>query len=199
MRTDKKFLNGLLAGSAGLIILGALPCHADELRSELAACREITSDSARLICFDRIAGAVGSAGPSRAASVTSAAEPTAATVARPAAPVPATAVVAAPAVVTLDAQEKFGLNEREIAAKEVEAGSRPVDATKIQARIVGMRQSPDGHVVFTFDNGQIWRQLLPEGDMLARLGDQVVISRALFGSYWLELRSKRGCKVTRVH
>ena len=198
MQTNNRFLQGFLAGSAMLIVLGAVPCFADELRGELAECREIAADSVRLACFDRIAGGVVSLKPTGAAPVTAAAEPAAVTVVPAAAPVSAAATVGGGGAATLDGQEKFGLNEREIAAKEVAAGTRPVDAEKIQARIVGMQQAPDGHVVFTFDNGQAWRQLLPEGDMLARLGDQVVISRALFGSYWLELRSKRGCKVTRV-
>ena len=60
-----------------LIVLGAVPCFADELRGELAECREIAADSVRLACFDRIAGGVVSLKPTGAAPVTSAAEPAA--------------------------------------------------------------------------------------------------------------------------
>jgi hypothetical protein len=34
---------------------------------------------------------------------------------------------------------------------------------------------------------------------MAKGGDAVTISRGLLGSYWLQLPSKRGCKVNRVH
>jgi hypothetical protein len=52
--------------------------------------------------------------------------------------------------------------------------------------------------VFTLDNGQVWRQISTEADLLAKQGDAVTISRGLLGSYWLALKSKRGCKVTRL-
>jgi hypothetical protein len=53
-------------------------------------------------------------------------------------------------------------------------------------------------VVFTLDNDQVWRQLAAEGDLLAKEGDAVTVSRGLLGSYWLQLKSGRGCKVTRL-
>jgi len=85
-----------------------------------------------------------------------------------------------------------------IAAKERAAGTRPPETAKIEARITGLQLSASGRVVFTLDNGQVWRQLLVEADMLAKLGDSVTISRGWLDSYWLQLRSGRGCKVTRV-
>jgi hypothetical protein len=90
------------------------------------------------------------------------------------------------------------LPERAVAAKEVAAGTRAADAAKIEAHIVQLSAAPDGRMVFSLDNGQVWRQLLVEGDLLAKPNDAVTISRALLGSYWLELSSKRGCKVMRV-
>jgi hypothetical protein len=97
----------------------------------------------------------------------------------------------------LNPEQQFGLPDRAVAAKEVAAGMRAADAQKIQAHIIGLSLAA-GRTVFTLDNGQVWRQLLAEGDMLARLGDVATISRGLFDSYWLELKSKRGCKVTRL-
>jgi len=85
-----------------------------------------------------------------------------------------------------------------IAAKERAAGTRPAETTKIDARITGLQLNATGRVVFTLDNGQVWRQLLVEADMLAKLGDAVTISRGWLDSYWLQLRSGRGCKVVRV-
>jgi hypothetical protein len=56
----------------------------------------------------------------------------------------------------------------------------------------------EGRTLFTLDNTQVWRQLESDGDMLAKLGDSATISRGLLGSYWLQLKNGRGCKVTRA-
>jgi hypothetical protein len=44
----------------------------------------------------------------------------------------------------------------------------------------------------------MWRQVESDGDMLAKLSDVATISHGLLGSYWLQLKSGRGCKVTRI-
>jgi hypothetical protein len=98
----------------------------------------------------------------------------------------------------LDPQKQFGLPERAVAAKEVAAGARDTLAAKIEARIERLIPGADGRLVFTLDNAQVWRQIEAEGDLLAKEGDAVTISRGMLGSYWLQLNSKRGCKVTRV-
>jgi hypothetical protein len=90
------------------------------------------------------------------------------------------------------------LSAAAIAAKERAAGARPAETVKIEARITGLALNGTGRVVFTLDNGQVWRQLLVEADMLAKLNDAVTISRGWLDSYWLQLRSGRGCKVVRV-
>jgi hypothetical protein len=90
------------------------------------------------------------------------------------------------------------MRESSIATKEVAAGVRAPDVTNIEAHIASLSLAANGRVVFTLDNGQVWRQLLTEGDLLAKPGDPVTISRALLGSYWLKLQSGRGCKVSRV-
>ena len=53
-------------------------------------------------------------------------------------------------------------------------------------------------MVFTLDNDQVWRQLNAEGDLLAKPGDVVTVSRGFLGSFWLQLANGRGCKVTRL-
>jgi hypothetical protein len=98
----------------------------------------------------------------------------------------------------LDAHQTFGLNDSAIAAHEEAAGARPQKLTKIEARIVGLALTGEGRTLFTLDDAQVWRQIESDGDPLAKLGDSVTISRGLLGSYWLQLKSRRGCKVTRV-
>ncbi len=56
----------------------------------------------------------------------------------------------------------------------------------------------DGRTVVSLDNDQVWRQLSADTDLFLKLGDNVTVSRAFLGSYWLATPTKRGCKVTRV-
>ena len=83
-------------------------------------------------------------------------------------------------------------------AREVAAGTRASDVSELDAHIAKIAQAPDRRVVFTLDNAQVWRQLNLEGEMLAKAGDAVTISRGILGSYWLQIKSGRGCKVTRL-
>lgn len=187
-------------------IVCALPCLAAEPLAPLLACRSIVDSAARLACFDRESAALSSlpptatfaapagGGPLPAASSSAGAAAPATVAAAPVAP----AASVAPAAPPLDPQQSFGLSGSAIAAQEEAAGARPAKAAKIEARIVGLSLTGNGRTVFTFDNSQMWRQIESDGDMLARLGDSATISRGLLGSYWLQLKSGRGCKVTRI-
>jgi hypothetical protein len=69
---------------------------------------------------------------------------------------------------------------------------------KVESRVIGLSLTGNGRTVFTLENSQVWRQLESDGDMLTKLGDVATISRGLLGSYWLQLKNGRGCKVTRI-
>ncbi len=190
----------------------------------LLACRDLTDPTARLACFDREAAALSSAPRASGAAAPLAATPArapfaagtvvaapavAAPVAAPAGPVPSVSAAvataapappaAAPAAPVLSPQQQFGLPERKVVEKEVAAGTRAADASKIEAHIVRVAAAADGRLLFTLDNDQVWRQLASEGELLAKPGDTVTISRGWLGSYMLQLKSGRGCKVTRLH
>jgi hypothetical protein len=183
-----------------LCLVFALPSWAvaDPLTA-LLACRALTDSAARLACFDHETAALTAA-------------PAAAVAAAPTAPAPAApesnsasapaALVSTPAprnaAPVLDAQQSFGLSGSAIAAHEEAAGARPQKLAKLEARVVALALSGEGRTVFTLDNTQVWRQIESDGDMLAKLGDSATISRGLLGSYWLQLKNGRGCKVTRV-
>lgn len=111
----------------------------------------------------------------------------------------AAALAAAPTAAAAAQADFFGLPDANIAAKEVAAGVRPAPVERIVAHLTAIRQAATGRFVFTLDNGQVWTQLRSEGELLAKVGDSVTVSRAALGSYWLELSSRRGCKVTRLH
>ena len=163
----------------------------------LLACRSITDSSARLACFDRETAALASA---PAASLAAAPNVPAAAAAATAAPVPPASptTAPAPAAPVLDAQQSFGLSGSAIAEKEEAKGARPAKLAKIESRVVGLSLTGNGRTLFTLENSQMWRQLESDGDMLAKLGDVATISRGLLGSYWLQLKNGRGCKVTRM-
>jgi hypothetical protein len=177
-----------------LCLVCALPGRAAEPLADLLACRTLPDAAARLACFDRETAALAAA-PAAALAVSPAAAPA------PANAAPATPVTSAPAhpATVLDAQQSFGLNGSAIAANEAASGARPPKVSKIEARIVALALTGDGRTLFTLDNTQVWRQLGADGDMLAKLGDTATLSRGLLGSYWLQLKSGRGCKVTRLH
>jgi hypothetical protein len=90
------------------------------------------------------------------------------------------------------------LSEGVVAKKEVDSGARPKELSSIDAHIVAVSVAGAGLTTFTLDNGQVWRQLSAEGDLLAKPGDPVTVSRGVFRSYWLQTKSGRGCKVTRI-
>lgn len=177
--TRRDILCGLVAG----LMCAAPACAAAGSLTPILTCRSITDPTTRLGCFDReSARLVTSAVPSTTA---------------PAPPPPAPAVAPAPAN-TADSKANFGLSEVAVEEKEVAAGKRTADPTSMEARIDHVGSAGGGLVIFQLDNGQVWRQVASEGDLLAKPGDVVKISRAMFGSYYLQLKSGRGCKVRRV-
>jgi len=171
--------HGVFVGCAlaiGVAVAG--PPVADASLEALLACRDTADSNARLACFDRESSKLNAVLATRA-SVASTTEPVAS--AQPLAP-----------------SEKFGLSEQAVAEREVAAGSRAPEAQMIDVHVSAVSQSSDGRFTFTLDNGQVWRQLLKEGDMLAKPGDAATVSRGMLGSYWLAFESRRGCKVTRI-
>lgn len=66
-------------------------------------------------------------------------------------------------------------------------------------RIAGLGTAPDGRVIYSLDDGQVWAELVADGEAppVSR-GDRVQISRGALGSYWMQTRSGRGCKVLRL-
>lgn len=196
-------MKALKACVALLCIVCALPCAAAEPLAGVLACRALTDAAARLACFDRetaalaagSAAALGAAPPTAAPATAAPANPAPAPVAQTAAAAPAAAPAHPPPV--LDAQQSFGLSGSAIAANEEASGARPPKVSKIESRVVALALTGNGRTLFTLDNKQVWRQLESEGDMLAKLGDVATVSRGLLGSYWLQLKNGRGCKVTR--
>lgn len=175
---------GELKGLIILCFVCAAPCWAADPLAGVLACRELTDAAARLACFDRETAALARA-------------PASAPIA--AAPVTPPATAATPTAPLLTPEQKFGLSSSTIEAKEAAAGAKAPKEMKLQGRITALALAGDGRTLFTLDNSQVWRQLEADGtDVMAKLGDVVTISRGLLGSYWLQIKTGRGCKVTRL-
>jgi hypothetical protein len=183
------------------------PCPAAEPLAPLLACRALADSAERLACFDRETAHLAGAAPAVAAAAPPGpsapkmppASPTVSAPAPASAPAAASgasqaAVAAAPA----SSKENFGLSSTAVSQKEVAAGTRPAELKSIDAHVVAVSSTGSGLATFTLDNGQVWRQLSAEGDLLSRPGDRVTVSLGLFHSYWLQNKNGRGCKVTRI-
>ena len=187
------------------------PCPAAEPLAPLLACRALADAAERLACFDRETAHLAGAAPGVAAAAAVAAPPGPSAPKMPpasptvSAPAPASAPAAASgasqaavAAAPASSKENFGLSATAVSQKEVAAGTRPAELKSIDAHVVAVSSTGTGLATFTLDNGQVWRQLSPEGDLLSRPGDRVTVSLGLFHSYWLQNKNGRGCKVTRV-
>lgn len=162
------------------------------------ACRRIASNAARLACFDRQSAAIAA----QMATVADRSPPPSAPpaiAARPAAPGVAVAGAATIHGSALDPVQTFGLAEGQILAREEAAQRAPRPLEHIEAHIVGLAGMADGREIFTLDNNQVWAELEPDGDLYAKPGETVEISRGWLGSYMLKVKSRRSSKVTRLH
>lgn len=203
----------------GLVVTAS--CLAGEPQTKLLACRDLTDPAARLACFDReSAHEAGAPAESQgAAPATPAASPPgsspaaqtpAAPVAAPAATAPA--AVAAPAVEPAAVSrtpavrpaavpsplELFGLPQGVVEKKELAAGTVVPEMAKMEARLTKITELQRDLVMYTLDNGQVWRQITSTKDLLLNPGDTVTIVRGLLHSYTLRGRTGRECKVKRV-
>jgi hypothetical protein len=174
-------------------LLCTAPCLAADPLAALLGCRALADSAARLTCFDRESATLAAAEGTGAAT-----SPTPAAAASVASAAPVAAAPPPPAPRPLESKESFGLPEGAVTKQEVAAGLRTAELTKIDAHIVAVSLSAGGQATFTLDNGQVWRELLAEGDLLAKPGDVVIVSRGMFHSYSLQLKSGRSSKVTRI-
>lgn len=150
-----------------------------ELLQVLIDCRALPSAVARLDCYDQLVDA--QAGTRSQVSI-----PGAAKELPPSAVVPAATTATAAAAKPegdISPEALFGKTEEEVRTSVQEAtGAKKLD--QIEARISKVKTSNTGQAIITLDNGQVWKQT--DGPKL-RLSeqDEVIIRRAIFGSYKL--------------
>ncbi|MHB8812468.1 MAG: hypothetical protein ACYDAE_04305 [Steroidobacteraceae bacterium] len=181
-----------------LALMLARPAQASQPLEGVLACRKIVSGAARLACFDRESAVIAA----HVATITGRRPPSSgppAKAAEAATPRVALAGAAAAHGSALDPVQTFGLPEGQILAREEAAQRAPRPLEHIEAHIVGLAGMGDGREIFTLDNDQVWAELEPDGDLYAKPGETVEISRGWLGSYMLRVKSRRSSKVTRLH
>ena len=196
VRSVRSVSAGAGALALALTFLVGAPSQAAGPLDGILACRRLAESASRLACFDRESAALASRAhsPVRAAPEPhTAPSPAAVELAQP-------SRAGAPAVgASLDPQQTFGLAPGKILEREEAAERLPRQLDSITANIEFVSRTADGRDVFTLDDHEVWAQLVPGDDFYAKPGDVVKISRAMLGSYWLVVKSRRGgCKVTRL-
>lgn len=156
----------------------AATAHSDSLET----CAGIDADTDRLACYDRLAGR--EAGEKAAAAAPA---PTKAEATPQAEPEPETTP-----------EDVFGKPPEEVYAAYAEA-TGVADVNEIRATVVTAGRDSRGHVMVELDNGQRWRQARKEYFKVSD-GDEVVISKAVLGSYTMKrVSGGRGTKVRRTN
>ncbi|MGH8185448.1 MAG: hypothetical protein ACREUC_02705 [Steroidobacteraceae bacterium] len=165
----------------------------DTLPPSLRACMGERDDARRLSCFDR-----------ETARLTQPEATTARASEAPATPAPSSAAAsapapkAAPATPAISDEEKFGYRGG-LAREEVDrrkAEEEKLD--QVTAKVAELSALPHGQFVATLDNGQIWQQKLIDRSVRLKIGDEVTIRRASFGSFMLVTASGKSTRVARV-
>ncbi len=166
---DQKLIRPLILGVALLAVIA--PGTAQDL-SALSACRAEKNDARRLACYDQELDRI-----SREATT------------------PGSPVAAATAQTP---EERFGYRGV-LAREETDRKKQETRALEeLVATVTGISAGPNGALVVTLDNGQVWRQNRPESFFHLKAGERIRIEPAVLGSYLLYGSSKRSTRVTRL-
>jgi len=180
----------------GVSILGSATA-ADALPPSLRACMKEADATHRLACFDRESATL--AGESAPVAKQAAPAPAASASAASATPAAAAATVGAAAATTQSATDRFGYKGN-IAREELDKQKAAEEASgALTSRVTAIATQPNGGLVVTLENGQVWQQKTADRGMHIKVGDQVTIKHALMGSFLLTSDTVKGSmRVSRV-
>ena len=182
-----------------LVGVGFLGCAtaADALPPSLRACMKEADATRRLACFDRESATL--AGESAPVAKQAAPAPAASASAASATPAAAAATVGAAAATTQSATDRFGYKGN-IAREELDKQKAEEEASgALTSKVTAIATQPNGGLVVTLENGQVWQQKTADRGMHIKVGDQVTIKHALMGSFLLTSDTVKGSmRVSRV-
>lgn len=145
------------------LILTCFAAKADTLAFALNECKKITANDVRLACFDQIQ----TSSISQPAAKTEQAQSNTASVATP---------------TTEQLVESFGKEHKTVSASQQQ--------TTIVSKLTKLTTTPLGSSIFTFENGQVWRQVSTEY-FFAEVGRNYEIERGALNSFFLSEQGKR--------
>jgi hypothetical protein len=163
----------------------------DTLPPGMRACMGESDDARRLACFDRETARL---------TASSAASAPAAPVANPAAAAaaPASTAPPAPAAPALSDEERFGYRGNVARAEVDKRKAQEGKIDQVTAKVVEVSAQPLGQFVVKLDNGQVWQQKMAERSVRVKVGEEVTIRRASFGSFMLVTSTGKSTRVARV-
>lgn len=141
-----------------LFVFFAPALYAADLSDQLMQCRGISNDLQRLVCYDKMNTAAAAAYTKAAAR--------------------AEQTVSTQATAVEEKAEDFGL-ERKIQAAKAEASADTM--SMVLQKVATNKQ---GLMVFTFDNGQVWRQTSKDV-FQASEGSIYTVERGMLNSFFL--------------
>lgn len=177
-----------------------------DIHQSLLDCKQLTDNSARLSCYDRLAATFGSQAASADVAVSGTAAPgaVASGTAVPGAVAPGTAVPEAAAPASAPAALVATPATVAPSAEVIEADfgktqSRPSDQVEqLQATVKSLSRNKMRKMLITLENGHTWRQTEDDSIQL-KAGDSVTIEKASFGSFLLsKTGTNRKVRVKRV-
>ena len=179
---------GKLLSVAALSSLAISTAFAQSLPPGVAACASEKDSLIRLTCFDREVAKY----TQPAASVAPTPVPPAVT--SPSAP----AVVAAQPPVTSPSADDFGVSGK-LARKRQEAKEAEAPAIReLRGAVTKISSRPYGELFLELDNGQVWEQNEKKSAFVIKVGDNVVIKPAKFGSFMLTTEDGATSRVHRT-
>ena len=93
--------------------------------------------------------------------------------------------------------DQFGLTA-DIARKRDPVGEHKAAEAVLPGKIVALRQAPQGGLVITLDNQQVWAQQEVNTHIEFAIGDVVHIEHGAMGSLWLAADKGRKTRVKRI-
>jgi hypothetical protein len=190
MISARSLVSVAIALSFAAVQTPAQASSSNSLAAQVKRCALLADASARLACYDALAGAAAPSAATAKAAPSPSAGGSAGTLPSSSA---AAAPVAAPGTPAVPNVADFGVRNSPLQAER-----DPVREKTMLAVVSAVSFRGRGELVVTLDNGQVWRQLQPS-DYPLKPGDHVEIDVAALGSYRLWTPStRRATKVTRI-
>ena len=93
--------------------------------------------------------------------------------------------------------DRFGMTS-DIERKRDPVAVRQAKDEVLRGKISELRQAPQGELIFTLDNGQVWVQAEASPNLQFAVGEDVHIEHGTMSSLWLVADKHRKVRVTRL-